>query len=367
MVTAGGQARCLSHWTSPDQVSWGAYPTGASPLTVSRPLDLQSIGWDPAFQQAFSDLGLPGCVPARVAAVHPGRADLLGAPSAFLRPGLEVAVGDWVATGERIVAVLPRRTALVRQSAGDRTRKQIVAANVDVVFVVTSMNRDFNPRRVERYLAAVHASGARPVLVLNKADLDLGGHRRYLGQVPDVEALVTSSLLGLGIDALRAEARGTAAFVGSSGVGKSSLINALLGADVQDTGGVRPDDQRGRHTTTRRELLPLPGGGVLVDTPGLRELQLWDGSGLDAVFEDLAALAATCRYRDCRHEVEEGCAVLGAVEAGTVDPARVKSWRKLAREAERRDGRIAEWELRRRYKKQSERYRRIQEQKIRDR
>jgi len=217
---------------------------------------------------------------------------------------------------------------------------QVIAANVDTVFLVSGLDSDFNLRRIERALVAVWDTGAQPVVVLTKSDLsaDVGN------QVEAVEAIAAgapvhavSSKKGIGLEALGPYRRrgSTIALLGSSGAGKSTLINRLLGWDRQDTGAVRERDSRGRHTTTKRELIVLPDGGVLVDTPGLRELQLWEGEGgLDAVFADVTADASACRFRDCTHREEPGCAVRAAWAAGGVTPERVESYRKLQRELE---------------------------------
>ncbi len=257
-------------------------------------------------------------------------------------------VGDWVAfqpaPGERsgsIRAVLRRRTAFSRRAPGREEIEQVVAANIDVVFLVTGLDDNYNPRRIERYLAVAAASGARPVIILNKADLCPSVDRameevRAISGGAPVHA--TNALSASGVDALRLYlAPGvTAAFLGSSGVGKSTLINSLLGHEKFKTAEVRKEGGRGRHTTTHRELVTLPSGGNLIDTPGMRELQLWGAEeGVEESFEDIEELASHCRFRDCRHEREPGCAVLRAVEEGALDPARLESHRKLQRESER--------------------------------
>jgi ribosome biogenesis GTPase len=272
---------------------------------------------------------------------------------ASISVGSEVpATGDWILVDApedsvgpvRIVEVLPRASAFSRSSrdggrgAPTAADEQIVAANVDAVFLVSGLDNDLNPRRLERYLALAWSSGADPIVVLNKADLatDIASAVRAVEKVArGVPVVVVSALEMLGLDALGGWLRpgATIALLGSSGVGKSSLANALLGEDRQAVGAVREDDSRGRHTTTRRELIRLPGGALLLDTPGMRALELWDdGSGLDAAFDDIAALAAGCRFGDCRHEGEPGCAVLAAIDAGELPAERLASHRKLARE-----------------------------------
>jgi ribosome biogenesis GTPase len=238
-----------------------------------------------------------------------------------------------------IQRLLERRTNLSRKEAGERTGEQILAANVDTVFLVSALNEEFNPRKIERYLAAVWQSGAGSVVILNKADLsdDIDAFlRRTEAVAPGVPVLLTSTITGAGVDGLRAHinAGETAVFVGSSGVGKSSLINALLDEGAQSVRAIR-DDGKGRHTTTSRRLILLPGGGVVIDTPGLRELALWNAdAGLGGAFADIESLASECAFRDCRHEGEPGCAVRDAMESGTLAHERLASYRKLHRELE---------------------------------
>ena len=252
------------------------------------------------------------------------------------------AVGDRVVVaGEQAVQVLPRRTAFVRTVAGRTSAPQVVAANVDLVLVVDALVGEVRLRRVERYLAVAWASGATPVVVLTKADLCPDPAAAVAGVAAGavgVEVLALSSVTGEGIDRLaRLITPGcTAAMVGPSGVGKSSLVNALTGRTVAATAGIR-DDGRGRHTTTARELHQLPGGGLLVDTPGMRELALTGGDGLDATYADVAGWAGECRFRDCAHRTEPGCAVAAAVDRGDLDPARLAAWRKLQAEAHRQE------------------------------
>ena len=265
--------------------------------------------------------------------------------------------GDWVAvanTGEQthILGVLPRRTAIKRKVAGVTTVAQVIAANVDVVFIASSLDGDLNPRRLERYLALVWESGAEPVIVLTKADAcDEAFLERAVAEVGAVAfgatVHVVSSAAREGIDELRAHflPHRSVAVIGSSGIGKSTLVNALAGDEVMATAGLRADG-RGKHTTTHRELVLLPGGGLILDTPGMRELQLWaSDEGLVATFPDVEELAATCRFSDCGHGSEPGCAIRDALVDGTLARDRYESWQKLEREvhhlAMRQDARLA--------------------------
>jgi ribosome biogenesis GTPase len=236
--------------------------------------------------------------------------------------------------------VLPRRSAIVRRAPGDRgLDAQVIAANVDVAFLVTSLNAEFNLRRLERYVAVAWESGAMPVVLLTKADLaaDPEGTRVAAEAVArGVPVIVVSAVTGAGLDEVRAHIRPTrtVVFIGSSGVGKSTLVNAIAGAPLLSTSGIREDDARGRHTTSRRQLVPLVSG-LLIDTPGMRELGLHDGDGLSTTFEDVERAAAACRFRDCGHDGEPGCAVRTALETGALDPTRLEAYRKLGREARR--------------------------------
>jgi ribosome biogenesis GTPase len=252
-------------------------------------------------------------------------------------------VGDYVSLDESglICGVLPRRTKFSRRAAGTRDEEQVLAANVDVAFLVCGLDRDFNVRRLERYLVLAHESGADPVVVLNKADLQTGAAldaciARARSVAAGAPVVTCSTMAAGGVDALRSllEPGLTAVLLGSSGAGKSSIANALLGDSHLRTQPVRESDSRGRHTTTHRELIRLANGAWLIDTPGLREIQLWASEeSVVEVFADLAEVAARCRFRDCTHTREPGCAVLAAVESGELDPGRVGSSQKLSGEA----------------------------------
>jgi ribosome biogenesis GTPase len=320
-------------------------------------MSFEHLGWNERLDRDFVPFGARGLLPARVAreerdryqVLHPGGEDeavVAGRlrQTAASRADLP-AVGDWVALrpgsgeGPRVIeSVLPRAGVFVRKVAGTVTEAQLVAANVDTVFVVAGLDEEYNARRLERYLAAAWDSGAVPVVVLNKADLAADiestlAEARLAFPGTDVVALSAGTRAGLdGLSPWLQPGR-TVALLGSSGVGKSTLVNALLGEERQATAAVRAADSRGRHTTTHRELLLLPGGGVLIDTPGMRELQLWaDEGALTGTFPEIEALAAGCRFRDCRHEAEPGCAVRVGIEQGALAAERLTSWRKLQRE-----------------------------------
>lgn len=320
-------------------------------------MKLETLGWTSSFEEAFRSFGDNGLTPGRISAgfthlyrVLTGDGELLAEVAGRFRhqaggPEDFPAVGDWVALEARpdegratIHAVLPRKSAFVRKAAGDAALAQVLAANVDTVFLVAGLDGDFNPRRVERALVLAWESGAAPVVLLNKADLcsDADARRSEMEAVaPGVPVFVVSGREGDGMEALApylATGR-TVALLGSSGVGKSTIVNRLLGEERQRTSEVREHDQRGRHTTTHRELIVLPGGAVLLDTPGLREVQLWaTEEGLATAFDDVARLATACRFRDCRHRGEPGCAVLAAVASGELDEERLASHRKLEAE-----------------------------------
>ena len=343
---------------------------------MSQSPDLASRGWNDTRDSELRTHD--GCIAGRVAVEHRGayvvythRGDLWAEPAGRLRYDAEAggampAVGDWVALrplpGEDravVVAVLPRASAFSRKEAGLRTREQVLAANFDAVFIVTALDADVSARRVERYLTMGWESGAQPVVVGTKADVA----EDPAAAVAEIEAvaigapvLCTSASTGEGLDAIEGYVGPgrTAVLLGMSGVGKSTLVNALAGTDVQATNEVRSADGRGRHTTTRRELLAVPSGGFVIDTPGMRELALWSADdGLDAAFEDIDALAISCRFRDCAHRGEPGCAVKAAIVSGQLDGERLRSYRKLERELaflERRQDQAADLAEKRRRK-----------------
>lgn len=318
---------------------------------------LHTLGWTAFFEQQLEDSNRAEFVPARVLEEQRERFTLATETSEWLadvsgrlrhqavsRADFP-AVGDWVLAqppqgSDRTVIqrVLNRMTCLSRKVPGRDHDEQILATNVDVVFVVASMNKDLNPRRVERALTLVHESGALPVVLLTKADLcadALAARREIEAVARNADILTVSALQRTGLDAVRLylAAGQTAVLLGSSGVGKSTLINALAGKEMLATGEIRTDDDRGRHTTTHRQLITLPNGGMIIDTPGIRELQLWAGEdSLDTAFEDIAALALQCRFADCRHETEPGCAIHAALEVGTLAAERFGNYQKLQSE-----------------------------------
>lgn len=340
-------------------------------------MKLNALGWNQTLSLAFESYATTGLLPGRLiqqfnhiytVATEVGdlRAQLSGRLRHESAPAELPVTGDWVAVrpalGEGIAqihAVLPRMNRFSRRAAGRAEREQVLAANIDYVFLVTGLDNDFSPRRVERYLAAAWDSGATPVVVLNKLDLCSDPDTR----IRSIEAVAlhvaihaVSALRGDGLDELgRYCLPGqTVALLGSSGVGKSTLINRMLGDERQETQTVREHDGTGRHTTTRRELLFTHEGGMVIDTPGMRELQLWeDDEGVQTTFDEIAALACNCRFRDCRHVDEPGCAVREAVEQGVLQPERLASLHKLQRELswlDRREDPMADLAEKRRWK-----------------
>jgi ribosome biogenesis GTPase / thiamine phosphate phosphatase len=324
---------------------------------------LAALGWTPELAAAFAPHAERGHEPARVTVEHRGAHEVRteaaeGTAVVSGRFRFEAAtdgfpaVGDWVAISgspaddaATIHALLPRRTSFTRKVAGLRSDGQVVAANIDVIFVAMALDGDFNVRRLERYVAVAWSSGAEPVVLLTKADraADVEGMTLAVEAVaPGVPVHPVSALTGLGLESVAARLGPgrTAAILGSSGVGKSTLINVLVGTDLLATAAVRADDDRGRHTTTHRQLVVLPGGACIVDTPGMRELGMWEGGdGLDEAFADIDELAGSCRFRDCRHEREPGCAVTAAIAAGDLPSDRLRARRKLEREAAHIEGR----------------------------
>lgn len=322
-------------------------------------MSLEKLGWNSYFEAVWQEYASSAWTAARVVAQQRGLWRVAGdfperwaVPSGKLRADAEEggawpAVGDWVvaeiaASQERalIQAVLPRRSQFVRKVAGKRVEEQVIAANVDTALVIMALDGDFNPRRLERYLAQCWDSGAKPVMVLNKADAcgDIAARVERVERIAmGMPVIALSARSGQGTEELRAFlAPGqTLVLLGSSGVGKSTLLNRLLGQNLQAVREVREKDSRGRHTTTARELFALPGGALVIDTPGLRELQLWDAAdGVTEAFADIEELAARCKFQNCGHISEPGCAVQAAIAVGDLDAARLENLRKLRREEE---------------------------------
>ena len=330
-------------------------------------MTLADYGWTEALSAAFSKHAAAGLEPARVVcelrrnfyAVQLESGEVLGeCGGGFFHVARTAdqfpAIGDWVAVKRRegearadIHAVLPRTTKFSRRAAGSEEIEQIVAANIDTIFLVSGLDRNFNPQRIQRFLVAARESRAEAVIVLNKSDLDPGAEtvlKEMNVLAPGVPVHLTSTVTrkGLkGLATLYAKRGRTLAFIGSSGTGKSSLVNALLRDDALPVGEVREKDSKGRHTTTRRELVLTPSGALVIDTPGLRELQFWGAEdGVGETFPEITALALRCRYGNCRHENEKGCAVQSAIAAGELSPARFESYRKLKAESDSRGAKL---------------------------
>ncbi|MFD7662021.1 ribosome small subunit-dependent GTPase A [Streptomyces sp. NPDC059788] len=337
----------------------------SSAFSSAAPRSLASYGWDDGFAESFTAYAGQGYVPGRVVRVDRGRLDAVVADGDGVRtvladtalvatgdPMRVPCTGDWavIDLGEvgagrdgAVRALLPRRTAFVRSTSSKRSEGQVLAANVDHAVVAVSLAVGPDLGRIERFVSLAWESGAQPLVALTKADLvgDPDGLAHLVADVaaaaPGVQVLAVSSAAGEGLDVLAAALTGgTSVLLGQSGAGKSTLANALLGEDVQDVRAARDRDGKGRHTTTSRDLLVLPGGGVLIDTPGLRGVGMWDAdAGLARAFSDVEELAASCRFHDCAHRTEPGCAVLSAVDCGDLPERRLESYRKLLRENER--------------------------------
>jgi ribosome biogenesis GTPase / thiamine phosphate phosphatase len=345
---------------------------------------IEQYGWSDLLAQAFAPHAAAGLSPGRIVVQHRDGyliatedGELRGKPAGRLLNEAEEAgypaVGDWVALARIpedraaiIHAVLPRRTSFIRRAADSTHRPQVIAANIDVAFIITSLNADFNLRRVERYLATGWQSGARTMVVLTKADLSADPQvqvAEIAAIAPDCKVLVVAAKDSVGLEALRNEVRPgeTCVLIGSSGAGKSTLVNALLGEDRMATHAIREGDGQGRHTTSHRELVLLPHGGLILDTPGIREVGLIDAEeGVRATFDDVEQLIQACRFSNCEHASEPGCAVQRALESGELEAARWAQFQKLAAElaaAEEKASRIASSAERRRNGGQQKAYR----------
>jgi ribosome biogenesis GTPase len=328
-------------------------------------MNISELGWNGFFESHFNEVKQGEQIPARVSCQHKNRYDILcehGTMTATVSGRFQhestfiadyPAVGDWVVISARpdegtatIHRVLPRKSSFSRKAilaggrkgVGGQTEEQILASNIDTVFLVSGLDQDFNIRRIERYVSIAWDSGASPVVILNKADVCREVEER-VGEVESVAIGVPvhaiSATEKTGLDGIRPYlAPGkTVVFLGSSGVGKSTIINSIVGEDILRTGGLRRGDQRGRHTTTYREMIVLPSGAIVIDTPGMREIQLWsDDDGVSRTFADIAEFAEKCRFRDCKHQGEPGCAVIQALEDGSLDEGRYESYLKLQKE-----------------------------------
>jgi ribosome biogenesis GTPase len=315
---------------------------------------LSDLGWQAWFQQQLSLEEWEITMPARVIEQHRSGVVLATGEAVLTVPLLattpELVVGDWLLldSEQRVVRRLERKTCFARKAAGSELKKQIISANVDIAFIVSSMNDDFNLNRIERFLTLVNEAGAEPVVILSKSD-QVQSPAQFVEQVHAIDPYLAVEM----VNCLDAESvarlmpwirRGTTvAVLGSSGVGKSTLINTLLGEQRQSTGEIREDDAKGRHTTTSRSLIAMKNGGLLLDTPGMREIQLADArEGIAATFADIEALASRCRFADCQHQAEPGCAVLAAIDAGELDQRRLDNYMKLLREESRNTASLAE-------------------------
>ncbi|NDZ78306.1 ribosome small subunit-dependent GTPase A [Streptomyces sp. SID10853] len=340
-------------------MSFSSFSQASSASTASSASahPLAAYGWDADWEAEFAPYAAQGLLPGRVVRVDRGRCDVVTtagpvrADTEYVVPRdpmRVVCTGDWAAVDpagdpQFARALLPRRTAFVRSTSSDRSEGQILAANVDHAIIAVSLAVELDLGRIERFLALAWESGATPLVVLTKADLvpDPTGLSYLVEDVettaPGVQVVPVSSATGDGVDVLAAlVAGGTSVLLGASGAGKSTLANALVGEEVMEVRAIRDVDGKGRHTTTTRNLLLLPGGGVLIDTPGLRGVGLWDASsGVSQVFAEIDALAGQCRFHDCAHDTEPGCAVLAAIDDGSLPVRRLESYRKLVRENQR--------------------------------
>lgn len=326
---------------------------------------IEELGWSPRFAEAFESLAAKGCSPGRVVSQHSDYTVVTAEGAVRCIPAGRLkfhagtarelpVIGDWVAVRIEknqatsfITQVLPRKSSLVRKVPGDPTQAQAIAANIDIAFLVSGLDLEFNPARIERYIVFARESGAEPVIVLNKSDLctALEEARSIVKEIAgDIPVVVTSTKQESGVAGLRRYLGIgiTGALLGSSGVGKSSILNSLLGEDRMRVQETFDDSSEGRHTTTHRELVLLPNGGMVIDTPGLRELQLWgDGTGVEDSFDDIAVIALQCKFSNCSHETEPGCAVRQALDNGTLGPDRFGSYLKMKEELSRLQGQRA--------------------------
>jgi ribosome biogenesis GTPase len=311
---------------------------------MSQNSALIALGWQSFFQQQLSLEEWESCAPARVIEQQRSLFKVAGdfrECSITIGPAMpDIVVGDWVLLNDDLSfnRLLDRKTCFARKAAGTQIKKQLISANVDTAFIVSSMNEEFNLSRIERFLALVNEAGAEPVIVLSKADQTEDAHN-FIEQVQGLDpCLMVEAVNGLDaacISTLAAWTKQgvTIAVLGSSGVGKSTLINSLLGNAQQETGGIREDDAKGRHTTTSRSLISLNGGGLIIDTPGMREIQMADSKeGISKTFSDIEVLAERCKYADCRHQDEPGCAVKNALQSGELDSRRLSNYIKLLKE-----------------------------------
>ena len=327
-------------------------PAASRHISKREPSVLEKLGWKPFFSQQSSIEDLIHTPPARVTEVHRTSLHLLGdGIDTMIPPGLDATVGDWILFDKQEPVhseVMHRSSVFERRAPGKDRKRQLIAANVDTVFIVSSCNRDFNIARLERYVALAFDAEVTPVILLTKADI-CDDHIPYV----EAASAISNRVLVVPLNALSDEPIAklsawctlgqTVAFLGSSGVGKSTLVNALFQGGVAETAAIREDDSKGRHTTTRRQLHFTASGCAVLDTPGMRELQLTDvEAGIAEVFDDLVALAGQCRFRDCQHEAEPGCAIRQAEDRNEIDMSRLARWRKLAAEERFNSSTLAE-------------------------